>query len=90
MIHTNPTVLVDMPRVHEKAIIRLDTDEVAMLLDHIERCGDHPTGQKKVYYEKRRNVTLRSSLSCSEQVFVFRSVSVWTLKILILRITESR
>ncbi|MCH1983285.1 tyrosine-type recombinase/integrase [Ruminococcus sp. OA3] len=54
MIHTNPTVLIDMPKIHEKAIIRLDTDEVAMLLDHIEHCGDHLTGQKKVYYEKTK------------------------------------
>ena len=54
MIRTNPTVLIDMPKIHEKAIIRLETDEVAMLLDYIEHCGDHLTGQKKVYYEKTK------------------------------------
>ena len=54
MTQTNPTVLIDMPKIHEKAIIRLDTDEVAMLLDYIEQCGDHLTGQKKVYYEKTK------------------------------------
>lgn len=54
MIKTNPTVLIDMPKIHEKAIIRLDTDEVAMLLDYIEHCGDQLTGQKKVYYEKTK------------------------------------
>ena len=32
-IATNPTLLVDMPKLHDKAIIRLDIDEVAMLLD---------------------------------------------------------
>ena len=53
-ITTNPTVLVDVPRVHEKSIIRLDADEVAMLLDYIEHCGDHLTGQKRVYYEKTK------------------------------------
>lgn len=54
MIHTNPTVLVDMPKIHEKNIIRLDTDEVAMLLDYIENCGDTLTGQQRVYYEKTK------------------------------------
>ena len=54
MIKTNPTVLIDMPKIHDQAIIRLDTDEVAMLLDYIEHCGDQLTGQKKVYYEKTK------------------------------------
>ena len=31
MISSNPTLLVEMPKIHEKAIIRLDADEVAML-----------------------------------------------------------
>ena len=53
-IQTNPTVLVDVPKTHEKNIIRLDADEVAMLLDHIEHCGDELTGQKRVYYEKTK------------------------------------
>ena len=39
MIHTNPAVLVDMPKLHQKAITRLDADEVAMLLDYIEHAG---------------------------------------------------
>ncbi len=54
MIHTNPTVLVDIPKVHQKSIIRLDADEVAMLLDYIEHCGDQLTGQKRMYYEKTK------------------------------------
>lgn len=54
MIQTNPTVLIDVPKIHEKNIIRLDTDEVAMLLDHIEHCGDTLTGQKRVFYEKTK------------------------------------
>ncbi len=54
MIKTNPTVLVDMPKIHEKAIIRLDTDEVAALLDYIEHAGDHLTGQSKVFYNKTK------------------------------------
>ena len=54
MISTNPTVLIDVPKVHQKSIIRLDTDEVAMLLDYIEHAGDSLTGQKKVFYEKTK------------------------------------
>lgn len=55
IITKNPTLLVDMPKIHDKAIIRLDTDEVATLLDHIEHGGDELTGQRKVYYEKTKN-----------------------------------
>ena len=52
MIHTNPTVLIDVPKIHEKSIIRLDTDEVAMLLDYIEHCGDN------TYLPTKRSVRL--------------------------------
>ncbi len=54
MISTNPTVLIDVPKVHQKSIIRLDTDEVAMLLDYIEHAGDSLTGQSKAFYEKTK------------------------------------
>ena len=55
MIHTNPTVLVDVPKIHQQSIIRLEADEVALLLDYIEHGGDDLTGQKKVYYEKNKD-----------------------------------
>lgn len=51
-ITKNPTAYVDKPKIHDKAIIRLDVDEVAMLLDYVETCGNQLTGQKKVYYDK--------------------------------------
>ncbi len=54
MIHTNPTLLVDMPKLHDKSIVKLDPDEVATLLDYIEHAGDTLTGQKKTYYEKTK------------------------------------
>lgn len=50
----DPTLLVEMPKIHEKAIIRLEIDEVAELLDYVENCGDTLTGQAKVYYEKTK------------------------------------
>ncbi len=54
MISSNPTLLVDMPKLREKEIIRLDYDEVARLLDLVEHGGDNLKGMKKVYYEKNK------------------------------------
>ena len=54
IIEKNPSLLVDMPKLHEKSIIRLDNDEVALLLDYVENCGSELTGQRKVYYEKTK------------------------------------
>ena len=54
-ITKNPTLLVDMPKLHDKAIIRLDTDEVASLLDYVDHGGDHLSGQRKADYEKTKN-----------------------------------
>ena len=54
-IATNPTLLVDMPKLHDKTIIRLDIDEVAMLLDYVESAGEHLTGQALAYYQKTKN-----------------------------------
>ena len=54
MIKTNPTVLIDMPKIHEKTIVRLDSGEVAALLDYIENCGGTLKGQALRYYEKTR------------------------------------
>lgn len=36
MLSSNPTTLVDTPKIHEKAIIRLEANEVADLLDIVE------------------------------------------------------
>ena len=53
-IRTNPTILVDMPKLHEKAIIRLENDEVASLLDYVENCGAQLSGQALRYHEKTK------------------------------------
>lgn len=34
---TNPAALVRLPKLHDKEIIRLDVDEVALLLDAVEQ-----------------------------------------------------
>lgn len=51
MIKTNPAALVDMPKIHDKEIIRLDINEVAELLDMVEN-GEKLTKGEKRYYEK--------------------------------------
>ena len=54
MLSTNPTVLIDMPKIHEKTIVRLDAGEVAALLEYIENCGSTLKGQALTYYKKTR------------------------------------
>ncbi len=53
MIETNPTVLVDLPKITSKEIIRLDPDEVAKLLDAVES-GEHLTERQKAYHNKTK------------------------------------
>lgn len=53
MIETNPASLVQLPKSHKKEIIRLDPDEVALLLDHIEN-GDNLTKHEALYHEKTK------------------------------------
>lgn len=52
-IEKNPAVLVKMPKLHEKNIIRLDPDEVALLLDQVEN-GEGLTEKQKAYHEKTK------------------------------------
>ncbi len=52
-IDNDPTVKVDMPKIHDKTIIRLDVDEVARLLDEVES-GDSLTERQKKYHEKTK------------------------------------
>ena len=53
LIKTNPAALVPLPKMHEKEIIRLDADEVAMLLDQVEE-GDQLTKGQMKYHSKTR------------------------------------
>ncbi len=50
-ISTNPAALVDSLKIHQKAITRLDFNEVADLLDEVEY-GNDLTPQQKAYHEK--------------------------------------
>ena len=58
LIKKNPTVIVDMPKLHKREIVRLDPDEVANLLDYVEHGGDDMTGMKKVYFKKNKTRNL--------------------------------
>ncbi len=49
----NPAALVQLPKLHEKEIIRLDVDEVALLLDEVEQ-GDKLTEKQKAFHEKTK------------------------------------
>lgn len=78
-----------MPKLHEKAIVRLDTDEVASLLDFVEHGGDELTGQKK--FTMKRLKPGSGDYHCSlvpESVYQ----NVWDLisRMLILKITGLR
>ena len=53
MIQTNPAALVKLPKQHEKAIIRLEADEVAILLDQVEQ-GDKLTKGQKSYHRQTK------------------------------------
>lgn len=53
MIERDPAALVQMPKLHSKNIIRLDPDEVALLLDQVES-GEGLTDKQKIYHEKTK------------------------------------
>ncbi|MGN1157195.1 MAG: tyrosine-type recombinase/integrase [Agathobacter sp.] len=53
MIQTNPPSLVDIPKIHEKEIIRLDVDEVAKLLDEVES-GESLSKSQQKYHNKTK------------------------------------
>ena len=52
-LFSNVAALVDLPKLHEKAIIRLDPNEVANLLDMAE-AGDGLTDRQKKYHESTK------------------------------------
>lgn len=53
LIKDDPVIKVDMPKIHEKNIVRLDVDEVAILLDEVES-GDSLTERQKKFHEKTK------------------------------------
>lgn len=52
-IKTNPAALINLPKIHDKEIIRLDPDEVALLLDAVES-GDKLSKRQAAFHEKNK------------------------------------
>ena len=52
-IHANPALLVDMPKIHDKAIIRMESNEVAQFLDNVEY-GNKLSDHQMAYHEKNK------------------------------------
>lgn len=52
-IKTNPAALIQLPKIHDKEITRLEPDEVALLLDSVEN-GNKLTKQQAVFHEKTK------------------------------------
>lgn len=63
LIEKNPAVLVPLPKLHDKEIIRLDPAEVAILLDQVED-GTGLTAAQKRYHQatKTRDVAILTLL----------------------------
>ena len=53
LIRTNPTALVDVPKIKEKNIIRLEPNEVVELLDQVES-GENLTRKQLESHEKTK------------------------------------
>lgn len=53
MIEKNPASLVPMPKLHAKNIIRLEPNEVAILLNQVEN-GEKLTEKERSYHEKTK------------------------------------
>ncbi|MBR4530318.1 MAG: tyrosine-type recombinase/integrase [Lachnospiraceae bacterium] len=63
LITTNPSVLVNMPKMHEHAIIRLEPNEVARMLDEVEQGGKLTKQQSRFHKITRdRDVAMISLL----------------------------
>jgi len=54
MIKNNPAAIVKMPKLHNKEIVRLDVDEVSILLDEVEH-GDKLTKAQQNFHNKTKN-----------------------------------
>ncbi len=63
LIEKNPAALVPLPKLHEKEIVRLDVDEVAVLLDQVEDGTGLTKSQQKFHkVTKVRDVAILTLL----------------------------
>ena len=52
-IDSDPTKIVEMPKLHSKAIVRMEPNEVAQFLDNVEY-GNKLTDHQQKYHEKNK------------------------------------
>lgn len=52
-IDANPALKLDMPKIHDKAIVRMDPNETAQFLDNVEY-GNKLTSHQQAYHEKTK------------------------------------
>lgn len=58
-LESNPSALVDFPKLHDKSIVRLEVDEVARLLDEVESGGKLTENQKRFHkYTRKRDLAI--------------------------------
>lgn len=53
LIETNPAFKVEMPKIHDKTIVRLDVDEMVTMLDKVES-GEDLSLRQSSYHEKTK------------------------------------
>ncbi len=53
-IDANPAGIVDTPQIHDKAIVRMEVNEVAQFLDNVEY-GNKLTNHQQIYHEKTKS-----------------------------------
>ena len=80
LINNNPAVKVNMPKIHDKNIIRLDVDEVAMLLDEVES-GESLSKRQQMYHErtKTRDLALLTLMLAQGSEYPNASDSISTM-----------
>lgn len=63
LIENNPAIKVNMPKIHEKAIVRLDVDEIVQLLNEVEN-GENLSTRQQMYHQrtKRRDLAILTLL----------------------------
>ncbi len=52
-IDANPALKLDLPKIHDKAIVRMDPNETAQFLDNVEY-GNKLTSHQQIYHEKTK------------------------------------
>lgn len=72
MISANVIDKIDIPKVRDKEIIRMNRDEMDDFLNQVEY-GNFKSSRQNAYHEKQKYVILRLLLFFFQQEYVYRS-----------------